>query len=156
MQESSSSNDTSSKRTPGTFRKKVDPVTRNSALRTAFVARFIVLREGRRSRAHRIIEEMAWSEETQALELYERFRQAFIENGDKLQPVDRDLKRAWAHAERSVDYFIEQYLGRTCLSFCEALEDYDRSNRLLFGDDPANVPRNGGWRVPTRSPLDGS
>ncbi len=137
------------------FRKKVDPRTREVALRTAFVARFIVLREGRRSRAHRIIEEMRWEHETSARELYERIRQAFIENGDKLQPVDRDLRRAFAHAERSVDYFIDQYIDRESLSFREALLDYERSNRLLFGDDPENLPRSGGWRMPTDDKQNG-
>ena len=78
------------------FRKNVDSETRRVAQRTAFVARFIVLREGRRSRAHRKIEEMIWSNETTVEALYEMFRAAFINNGDKLEPVDRDLNRALA------------------------------------------------------------
>ena len=41
-----------------------------SAERTAFVARFIVLREGRRSRAHRQIEQLCWEIETTAEDLY--------------------------------------------------------------------------------------
>ncbi len=134
-------------------KRVVDPGVRNSALRTAFVSRFIVLREGRRSRAHRLIEEMSWNEDTTAEELYQRIRQAFIENGDKLQPVDRDLKRALEHARCSVDYFIDQYVERSTKSFHEALEDYERSNRLLFGDDPKGVPRSGGWkRIPCKTP----
>ena len=119
-----------------------------SAMRTAFVARFIVLREGRRSRAHRIIEHMSWDDATTVEELLARFREAFVQNGDKLQPVDRDLRRAIEHARCSARYFIEQYLGRGCLSFRDALTDYSRSNKLLFGEDE-DVPRSGGWRLPS-------
>ncbi len=133
------------------FREKPDPKLRSAALRTAFVARFIVLREGRRTRAHRIIEEMCWTDNATAQELYERFRQAFMENGDKLQPVDRDLRRALAHAERSVDYFFDQYVGRSVLSFKDALADYERSNRLLFGENQDDLPRHGGWRLPSEN-----
>lgn len=136
--------------TEAVFRGRQDEVSEESkriALRTAFVSRFIVLREGRRSRAHRIIEEMAWDKDSSLEDLYQMFREAFVENGDKLQSVDRDLKRAKQHAKCSVDHFMGQYLGRATLSFRDALEDYERSNRLLFGDDPADVPRNGGWRL---------
>lgn len=90
---------------------------------------------------------MSWSEETTAEELVVMFREAFRENGDKMQPVERDLKRAFAHAERSVDYFIGQYLDRSTLSFRDALKDYKRSNELLFGDNEEEIPRSGGWRV---------
>lgn len=90
---------------------------------------------------------MAWEESTTAEQLAAKFREAFVANGDKLQPVDRDIRRALEHAYCSVDYFIHQYLGRTTVSFQQALEDYERSNRLLFGDDPDGVPRSGGWRV---------
>ena len=128
----------------------VDPKLLTAAVRTAFVARFIVLREGRRSKAHRLIEEMVWSDCTTVDELYARFRQAFIDNGDKLQPVDRDLRRALEHAKCSVGHFVTQYIGRSTLSFSQALEDYDRSNRLLFGDDQSEIPRSGGWRMQPR------
>ena len=127
--------------------EKRDEDSRRVALRTAFVARFIVLREGRRSRAHRTIEESSWDESTTAEQLLERFRQAFVDNGDKLQPVERDLQRAYEHALCSVDHFIDQYLERATLDFRTALEDYEHSNRLLFGDDPEAVPRSGGWRL---------
>jgi hypothetical protein len=90
---------------------------------------------------------MTWDDATSAEELYVRFRQAFIANGDKLQPVDRDLKRALEHAGCSADYFVDQYAGRVTRSFRESLDDYERSNRLLFGDDPEEVPRSGGWRL---------
>ncbi len=126
-----------------------DPELLRVALRTAFVSRFIVLREGRRSRAHREIEKMSWTEESTAEDLYKQFREAFEKNGDKLQPVDRDLKRAMQHAKRSVDFFIEQYTERSTLSFQQALEDYERSNALLFGDDEEDAPRTGGWRLPS-------
>lgn len=129
-----------------------DRNARRSALRTAFVARFIVLREGRRTRAHRLIEQMEWTSETAAEELAERFRQAFVDNGDKLGPVDRDIKRAIEHAESSVNFFIAQYLERETLTFMEALRDYERSNELLFGDEPDAPMRTGGWRIGPGSP----
>lgn len=120
-----------------------------AALRTAFIARFIVLREGRRSRAHRAIEELEWSSQTTAAELAKMIRQTFIANGDKLGPVDRDIRRALDHAECSARYFIDQYAGRSTLSFKQALLDYQRSNQLLFGDAGEPVPRKGGWRLMT-------
>ncbi len=123
-------------------------IEKQVALRTAFVARFIVLREARRTRAHRVIEDMTWSTETSAEELYRKFRQAFLDNGDKMQPVDRDLRRAFDHARRSADYFINHYIERSTTSFRRALDDYQRSNELLFGDaEGPDTPRAGGWRL---------
>ena len=121
----------------------------NAALRTAFIARFIVLREGRRSRAHRAIEDLEWSPLTTAAELAKMIRQTFIANGDKLGPVDRDIRRALDHAECSARYFTDQYAGRSTLSFKQSLLDYQRSNQLLFGDAGEPVPRKGGWRLMT-------
>ena len=128
-------------------KKNVDPFQRMVAVRTAFVARFIVLREARRSKAHREIEKMVWPEDTTAIELAEMFKKAFAVNGDSLRPVQRDLNRALEHADKSADYFLDQYVDRVTLSFKEALEDYRRSNELLFGGED-KVPRKGGWRVP--------
>ncbi len=116
------------------------------ARRTAFVARFIVLRERKRSRAHRMIELMEWDEDTTAEELAHRFREAFVQNGDKLSAVDRDIKRALLHADKSLWHFAEQYCERATTSFVDALKDYDRSNKLLFGDEDA--PHSGGWQYP--------
>lgn len=116
------------------------------ARRTAFVARFIVLRESKRTRAHRAIELMAWTERTTAEELCARFRQVFVDNGDNMQPVDRDLRRALAHANRSLNYFIHEYAQRATRDFIEALQDYERSNSLLFGTE--EQPKPGGWRLP--------
>jgi hypothetical protein len=116
------------------------------ARRTSFVQRFIVLREGKRSKAHRVIEFMTWEDQTTAEELYARFRNAFLENKDSMTPVDRDLKRALAHADRSITFFIREYNARSTKSFIESLEDYGRSNTLLFGDD--EQPKPGGWRLP--------
>src|SRR5690349_15731967 len=110
-------------------KQEVDPDLARAATRTAFVARFIVLREGRRSRAHRVIENMYWDDKATADELAAMFRQAFIENGDKLGPVDRDIRRALEHARCSAAYFTNQYVGRSTLSFAQALEDYTRSNK---------------------------
>ena len=116
------------------------------ARRTAFVARFIVLRESKRTRAHRAIELLGWTPATSAEDLCARFRQIFVDNGDNMQPVDRDLRRAMAHANRSLNYFIHEYASRATRDFVEALEDYERSNSLLFGTD--EQPKPGGWRLP--------
>ena len=126
---------------------EIDPALRVTAIRTAFIARFIVLREGRRSKAHRVIEKMTWESQMTARELAKKIRQAFIDNGDKLQPVDRDILRALKHAERSTGYFFEEYINRSTLSFTEALADYERSNKLLFGECGEDVPRIGGWKL---------
>lgn len=116
------------------------------ARRTAFIARFIVLRESKRSRAHRVIEEFAWEDQTSAEELYEKIRQVFVKNGDNMGPVDRDLRRAYGHSQRSLNHFVEEYSARATLDFIGALYDYERSNALLFGEDEA--PKPGGWRLP--------
>jgi hypothetical protein len=116
-----------------------------SARRTAFVARFIVLREARRTRAHRVIETMEWEETTSAEDLATSFRKAFVENGDNMIPVLRDIKRALAHADRSLKHFVSEYSTRSTLNFVDALADYERSNKLLFGDD--EQPKTGGWRL---------
>lgn len=117
------------------------------AVRTAFVAKFIVLREGKRSKAHRDIEKLRWNQETTAEELFKTFRESFKQNGDKLVTVDRDLKRALQHANGSASFFIPQYLSRQTLSFREALEDYERSNELLFGCEESPVTKRSGWRL---------
>lgn len=116
------------------------------ARRTAFVARFIVLRESKRTRAHRVIEMLEWDDRTDIDTLAELFRTAFRENGDNMAPVERDLRRALAHASRSINHFIREYSARATTSFIDALFDYERSNALLFGDDEA--PKPGGWRLP--------
>lgn len=117
------------------------------ARRTAFVARFIVLREGKRTRAHRVIEMMEWDDLTTVEELCERFRSAFIENGDNMVPVERDLRRAVAHSQRSLKFFVSEYSARSTRSFIESLQDYARSNELLFGTEEEQ-PKPGGWRLP--------
>lgn len=116
------------------------------ARRTAFVARFIVLRESKRSRSHRLIEQLEWQDLTTAEELHDRFRCIFLENGDTMEPVDRDLRRALAHSQRSINHFIQEYAARSTLNFVDALYDYERSNELLFGED--EHPKLGGWRLP--------
>lgn len=116
------------------------------ARRTAFVARLIVLREAKRTRSHRVIEMMEWDEDTTAEELHERFRQVFIQNRDNMIPVDRDLRRALAHASRSLHHFVQEYSKRATTNFIDALYDYERSNQLLFGD--GEQPKPGGWRLP--------
>ena len=115
------------------------------ARRTAFVARFIVLREGKRTRAHRAIEMMEWDEFVTVEELAQRFRQAFVDNGDNMVPVDRDLRRSLAHSYRSLKFFVSEYARRATVDFIGALEDYGRSNDLLFTEEQ---PRSGGWRLP--------
>jgi hypothetical protein len=116
------------------------------ARRTAFVARFIVLRESKRTRAHRVIELMAWDDLTSPEELAESFRKVFRENGDNMVPVERDLRRALAHSSRSLNHFVREYATRATRNFIDALFDYERSNTLLFGSD--DQPKPGGWRLP--------
>lgn len=116
------------------------------ARRTAFIARFIVLRESKRSRAHRRIEELSWSDTTSAEELGDIIRKIFIENGDNMGPVDRDLRRALGHSRRSLNFFISEYATRSTNTFIDALFDYERSNTLLFGNE--DQPKPGGWRLP--------
>ena len=60
-----------------------------AAIRTAFVAKFILLREGKRSKAHRDIEKLCWRKSATADELFKLFRDAFKTNGDKLPAVVR-------------------------------------------------------------------
>jgi hypothetical protein len=124
--------------------EEVDKDALVRARRTAFVARFIVLRESKRS--HRIIETMSWSDDTTAEELMERFREVFRQNGDNMTPVDRDLRRAMAHSSRSLNHFISEYASRATCNFIDALFDYERSNALLFGGE--DQPKPGGWRLP--------
>lgn len=116
------------------------------ARRTAFISRFIVLRESKRSRAHRQIERLCWGELTTPEELAVRFREVFLHNGDNMGPVDRDLKRALRHTQRSMQFFVKEYSSRSTNSFIEALYDYGRSNALLFGE--GEMPKSGGWRLP--------
>ena len=116
------------------------------ARRTAFVARFIVLREGKRSRAHRKIEFLRWKMDTSAEELAKIIRDVFKENGDKLGSVDRDIRRALGHATKTLSHFVREYESRCSVCFVEALWDYERSNELLFGHDER--PKPGGWRMP--------
>ena len=118
----------------------------NRAKRTAFIARFIVLREGKRTKAHRKIEMLEWSEETTVEELVDMVRQIFVENGDNMMPVERDIRRAFAHSSRSLNHFVNEYAQRATLNFIDALLDYERSNQLLFGND--EHPKPGGWRLP--------
>lgn len=116
------------------------------ARRTAFVARFIVLREAKRTRSHRVLEMLEWDDYATAESLYEKFRQVFVENGDNMVPVERDLRRAMSHAQRALTHFVGEYATRSTLSFIDALYDYERSNSLLFGAD--DQPKPGGWRLP--------
>lgn len=133
---------------PATRDVKVDEkdAALQRARRTAFVARFIVLRESKRSRAHRTIELMSWDDSITAEELADKFREVFSKNGDAMSPVDRDIKRALSHASRSLNHFVREYDARATLNFIDALFDYERSNSLLFGAD--EQPKPGGWRLP--------
>lgn len=120
----------------------------NRARRTAFIARFIVLRESKRTKAHRVIENMSWTDDTTAEELAMMFRQVFINNGDNMERVDRDIRRALGHAkQRSLTFFVSEYSNRSTLNFIDALWDYEKSVKLLFGED--ENPRTGGWRLPS-------
>ncbi len=120
-----------------------------SAIRTAFVAKFILLRESKRSKAHRTIEKLSWLENTSVKDLHTIIRNEFIRNGDKLIAVDKDLDRALMYAKASANYFLSQYLSRECLSFREALLDYERSNELLFGTPDCPENKRKGWKFST-------
>ncbi len=122
------------------------PLALTKARRTAFVARFIVLREGKRTRAHRQIELLNWREDTSAEELADTFRAIFKANGDSMTPVERDIRRALAHSNRSISFFVQEYESRATNNFIDALFDYERSNSLLFGKE--DQPKPGGWRLP--------
>jgi hypothetical protein len=89
---------------------------------------------------------MEWDDLTTVEELSARFRQAFLDNGDSMMPVDRDLRRSLAHSFRSLKFFVSEYAARATVDFIAALEDYGRSNELLFTED--EQPRSGGWRLP--------
>lgn len=91
---------------------------------------------------------MSWDDSASAEDLYDLFRSAFLQNGDKLEPVDRDLKRALSHAYCSIEHFMGQYVSRSTTTFMDALEDYKKSNKLLFGDDVDKEIKSVGWRVP--------
>src|SRR5262245_2868625 len=97
--------------------KSEEQVATIKARRTAFVARFIVLRESKRTRAHRVIEMLEWSVETTVEELAQMIRQIFVENGDNMVPVERDLRRALAHASRSLNHFVQEYSKRATTNF---------------------------------------
>ncbi|MEZ4753122.1 MAG: hypothetical protein R3A13_02290 [Bdellovibrionota bacterium] len=129
-----------------TDKEDIESLAQIEARRTAFVARFIVLRESKRTKAHRVIELMEWSPETTAEELAEIFRNVYIENGDNMTPVDRDIRRALSHSARSLNHFIKEYASRKTHNFIDALYDYERSNELLFGSD--DQPKPGGWQLP--------
>jgi hypothetical protein len=124
----------------------IPEVALEQARRTAFVARFIVLRESKRSRAHRNIELLEWPEHMTAEALAELFKDMFLKNGDNMEPVERDIRRALAHANRSLSHFVKEYISRSTTNFVDALLDYERSNTLLFGAD--DQPKPGGWRLP--------
>ena len=130
----------------GNFKTPMSSSDLVRARRTAFVARFVVLRESKRTKAHRVIEMMEWSDEISAEELLQRFREVFVRNGDNMMPVDRDLNRAIAHASRSINHFVAEYAARSTTNFIDALFDYERSNSLLFGGE--EQPKPGGWRLP--------
>ena len=141
-----------------------DKLILERARRTAFISRFIVLREGKKSKAHREIELLEWCDSSRTEDLLEQIYKIFQKFGDNLAIVDRDLGRALAHADRlnplksgdSKDTFeshfslwplIEEYNKRACTTFIDALFDYERSNKLLFGED-GDQPKLGGWRLP--------
>ncbi|NLF25197.1 MAG: hypothetical protein GX589_06000 [Deltaproteobacteria bacterium] len=118
------------------------------ARRTAFIARFIVMRESKRSRSHRYIEQLEWNELASAEEVAQTIRRIFKDNGDSMEAVDRDLRRSLAHADRSLQHFVGEYCTRSTNNFVDALYDYERSNKLLFGGEQDEQPGLGGWCNP--------
>ena len=118
------------------------------ARRTAFIARFIVLRESKRSRAHGEIELLTWQAETTAEELAAIMASIFKSHKEDMKSANRDIKRALSHASRSMSHFVAEYVKRSNESFAEALSDYNRSNLLLFGDEKNEDLH--GWSSPAR------
>lgn len=115
------------------------------ARRTAFVARFIVLRESRRSKGHREIELLTWDESATAEELAVRFKDILTKHHANASSVDRDIKRALEHSSRTIAYFVDEYVARSTTNFQDALKDYQESNALLFGEE--EQPKITGWNL---------
>ena len=115
------------------------------AQRTAFLASFIVIREAKRSRAHRKIELMSWSDDATAWDIAQQLGKIFQDNGDKVSSIERDLNRALLHAEKLPLTLYQEYSQRAVCSFVEALKDYETSNSLLFSAQDEG-PKLVGWQ----------
>jgi len=116
------------------------------AKRAAFLARLIVLREGKKCKAHREIEQLEWDSLTTAEDLANKIASVFKRNTTSILSIQKDLKRALAHSDNSAKYFANEYEKRSTTNFIDALKDYERSNELLFGDN--SPPKFGGWCLP--------
>ena len=53
---------------------------------------------------------MEWEDDTPVEDLVEKFRQAFIDNGDNMTPVDRDVRRAYREPDRSSVYGMKTFI----------------------------------------------
>ena len=116
------------------------------AKRTAFVTRFIVLREKRRSRAHRLIEHLSWDQYSSAEEVAVMIRSVFKNSGESARSYEPDIRKALNYAKGLYFYFVPQYAERATNCFLDALVDYERSKDLLFSREES--PDCLGWRMP--------
>lgn len=112
----------------------IDMKKYHSALRNAFIARFIVLTNRRRSRANGLLKKLTWTEEVTAEQLAEIIKGIFVSANDFNETIEKDIAKSIEHANYSAIFFTEYYHQRSILSIKEAVEDYKRSNELLFGD----------------------
>ncbi|MCS6960896.1 MAG: hypothetical protein NZT61_00120 [Deltaproteobacteria bacterium] len=102
------------------------------AQRTAFVSKFIILRETKISPAHTVIEMLTWEDKTTYLELANAFEKIFKVTG-RDKTYLKDIKKAIEHAKNLSIAFVNEYARRSGLSFLESLIDYEKSIFILFG-----------------------
>lgn len=104
------------------------------ARRTAFVSKFIILRENKISRSHAILERLHWDDTTTYYDLYRAFYK-ILRAFDKPLCFKKDLDKAKEHAKTLSPTFVREYANRSGQSFLEALIDYEKSVYILFGAD---------------------
>lgn len=104
------------------------------AKRTAFVSKFIILREKKISQAHSIIERLLWNQKTDYQTLARVFKRIFKFFNDE-RTYESDIKKASEYAKNLPTYFIKEYDTRSGTSFLQALLDYEKSVFILFGSD---------------------
>lgn len=119
-----------------------DPKMKVASTRAAFLSKFILLRENKKSKAHREIEKEFWGPEETAQDLYAKFLCIFEKYKDN--KAKEDLKASLKYAKTLIDYFVNQYSTRITLNFGDALRDYKRTHDLL----EENCLKPMGWKIP--------
>ncbi|MCS6892954.1 MAG: hypothetical protein NZO16_00045 [Deltaproteobacteria bacterium] len=104
------------------------------ARRTAFVSKFIILRENKVSRAHEIIEKLAWDDTDSHYTLAKAFEKIFNFFGEDKSYM-KDIEKALLSAKSLSAAFIKEYATRSGKCFLEALLDHERSIFILFGSE---------------------